>query len=93
MSNQPPEGRISLETAGPSRKAVKDQIIERFEQKYIIHPKLVPEIRKYIEPFCIPDPNGKGALPEYLVTTLQLDTPTMDLSTRSPAAVPSRMST
>ena len=28
--------------AGPSRKDVKDKIIERFEQKYIIHPRLVP---------------------------------------------------
>ncbi|NCG27366.1 MAG: hypothetical protein GWP42_07480 [Verrucomicrobiales bacterium] len=31
--------------AGPSRKDVKDKIIERFEQKYIIHPHLVPKIR------------------------------------------------
>ncbi|MGI9243485.1 MAG: polyphosphate polymerase domain-containing protein [Verrucomicrobiales bacterium] len=66
--------------AGPSRKDVKDKIIERFEQKYIIHPRLVPKIRKYIEPFCIADPNGKGKIPEYAVTTLQLDTPTMDLA-------------
>ena len=66
--------------AGPSRKDVKDKIIERFEQKYIIHPQLVPKIREYIKPFCIPDPNGKGDIPEYSVTTLQLDTPTMDLA-------------
>ena len=46
--------------AGPSRKEVKDKIIERFEQKYIIHPALVPKIREYIKPFCIADPNGKG---------------------------------
>ncbi|MDA0813313.1 MAG: polyphosphate polymerase domain-containing protein [Verrucomicrobia bacterium] len=65
---------------GPSRKAAKDQIIERFEQKYIIHPRLVPQIRKYLQPFCIPDPNGKGDIPEYIVTTLQLDTPQMDLA-------------
>jgi len=65
--------------AGPSRKDVKDKIIERFEQKYIIHPALVPHIRKYIRPFCIPDPNGKGEIPEYTVTTLQLDTPSLDL--------------
>ena len=66
--------------AGPSRKDVKDKIIERFEQKYIIHPNLVPKIREYIKPFCIADPNGKGEIPEYAVTTLQLDTPTMDLA-------------
>jgi hypothetical protein len=66
--------------AGPSRKDVKDKIIERFEQKYIIHPNLVPHIRRYIRPFCIPDPNGKGEIPEYTVTTLQLDTPSLDLA-------------
>jgi len=66
--------------AGPSRKDVKDKIIERFEQKYIVHPRLVPKIREYIKPFCIADPNGKGEIPEYTVTTLQLDTPTMDLA-------------
>ena len=66
--------------AGPSRKDVKDKIIERFEQKYIIHKRLVPKIREFIKPFCIPDPNGKGKIPEYTVTTLQLDTPTMDLA-------------
>ncbi|HUF60466.1 MAG TPA: polyphosphate polymerase domain-containing protein [Verrucomicrobiales bacterium] len=75
-----PQGRTSLEAQGPSRKAVKDQIIERFEQKYIVHPRLVPEMRAFIKPFCIPDPNGKGEFPEYMVTTLQLDTPSMDLA-------------
>ena len=84
MSTNPPTSgpstpRFNVD-AGPSRKEVKDKIIERFEQKYIIHPRLVPKIRKYIEPFCIADPNGKGHIPEYTVTTLQLDTPTMDLA-------------
>ncbi|MEM7385955.1 MAG: polyphosphate polymerase domain-containing protein [Verrucomicrobiota bacterium] len=59
---------------------MKDQIIERFEQKYIVHPALVPKIREFIKPFCIPDPNGKGPVPEYVVTTLQLDTASMDLA-------------
>lgn len=66
--------------AGPSRKGVKDQVIERFEQKYIIHPRLVPQIRKYLKPFVIADPNGQGKIPEYVVTTLQMDTDTMDLA-------------
>lgn len=48
-----------------------------YECKYIIPPKLVPEIREFIRPFCDPDPNGKGDPPEYMVTTLQLDTPDM----------------
>ncbi len=65
---------------GPSRKGDKDQLIERFEQKYIVHPRLVPHIRNYLQSFCIPDPNGTGSIPEYQVTTLQLDTATMDLA-------------
>jgi hypothetical protein len=65
---------------GPSRKGAKDVVIERFEQKFIIHPRLVPQIRKYLESFTVADPNGKGDIPEYITTTLQLDTPTMDLA-------------
>ena len=86
-NTSPPTNKIAKQQlprldvgVGPSRKAAKDQVIERFEQKYIIHPRLVPQIRKYLEPFCIPDPNGKGDIPEYIVTTLQLDTPQMDLA-------------
>ncbi|MDG2125472.1 MAG: VTC domain-containing protein, partial [Verrucomicrobiales bacterium] len=85
----PPAGGSSTKVAdvqmprldvGPGRKKVLDQVIERFEQKYIVHPRLVPAIRKYLKPFVIPDPNGKGEIPEYKVTTLQLDTDTMDLA-------------
>jgi VTC domain len=65
---------------GPSRKGAKDLIIERFEQKFILHRRLVAPVREFIRPFCIPDPNGKGDIPEYIVTTLQLDTPLMDLA-------------
>ena len=46
----------------------------RHEAKYIIPPQLVPEIRKYLKPFCSPDAYGKGDPPEYTVITLQLDT-------------------
>jgi hypothetical protein len=73
----PASGRQPL---GPSRKGAKDMVIERFEQKFIIHPRLVPQIRHYMEPFVVPDPNGKGDIPEYITTTLQLDRPTMDLA-------------
>lgn len=65
---------------GPSRKGVKDQIIERYEKKYLIHPRLMPQIRKWMEPFVIPDPNAKGDVPEYITTTMQLDTPFMLLA-------------
>jgi len=72
----PPQKR----QVGPSRKGAKDVVIERFEQKFILHPRLVPPIRKYLESFTVGDPNGQGEVPEYVTTTLQLDTPTMDLA-------------
>ncbi|MDB4673654.1 polyphosphate polymerase domain-containing protein [Verrucomicrobiales bacterium] len=76
----PPTPRLDVASVGPSRKGAKDQVIERFEQKYIVHPRVVPQIRKYLKPFVIADPNGAGDIPEYAVTTLQLDTDTMDLA-------------
>jgi hypothetical protein len=51
----------------------------RYEAKYIIPPSLVPEIRAFIRPFCIDDPHGQGTPPEYLVTTLQLDSEQLHL--------------
>lgn len=52
---------------------------ERYENKYLIHPALVPEIRAYALEYCKPDAYGKGAPPEYTVTTLQLDNEFLDL--------------
>ena len=52
-------------------------IVRRYEKKYLIPPGLVPEIRKYITPFVIPDKFGVGPLPEYVITTMQLDTPSL----------------
>ncbi len=75
---------------GPSRKGVKDQIIERYEKKYLIHPRLMPQIRKWMEPFVIPDPNAKGAVPEYTTTTMQLDTPFMHLAIAGERAMSTR---
>lgn len=51
----------------------------RHEAKYLIHPSLVPQIREFIRPFCVDDPNGEGTPPEYTVTTLQLDSAALDL--------------
>ena len=48
--------------------------VERHEAKYIIPRALVPEIRDYIAPFCLPDPNGTGFPSEYVITTIQFDT-------------------
>lgn len=75
-----PLERLGPSGQGPSRKGAKDLIIERFEQKFMLHPRLVAPVREFIRPFCIPDPNGRGDIPEYIVTTLQLDTPLMDLA-------------
>lgn len=52
---------------------------ERFENKYLIHPALVSEIRAFARDFCEPDPHGEGDPPEYTVTTLQLDNEQFDL--------------
>lgn len=63
------------------RKAHAEQQseLERYEAKYIIDRSLVPQIREFIEPFCIPDPNAGGIPPEYVITTIQLDSPTLAL--------------
>ena len=53
----------------------EDTQIDRFELKYILHPSLVPAIRKFIEPFVDPDHHAGPGIPEYTVTTLQLDSP------------------
>ena len=58
----------------------KDSIeLERHEAKYIVHASQMPAIRDFIRPFCHADDNAEGGLPEYLVTTLQLDTPDLAL--------------
>jgi hypothetical protein len=53
--------------------------LERHEAKYIISPALVPRIRDYLKPFCLPDAYGRGEPPEYAVVTLQLDSPSLAL--------------
>lgn len=52
---------------------------ERYEAKYVIHPSLVAPIREFIRPFTVPDRNAVGDPPEYVVTTLQLDSPDLVL--------------
>lgn len=56
-----------------------DIVLDRYEAKYIIPRWLVPEIREFIRPFCDPDPNGRGDPPEYVITTMQLDSPDLAL--------------
>lgn len=60
-------------------KAAANLQWQRKEAKYIVPESIVPDLRKFIKPFVSPDPNGKGVIPEYTVTTLQLDSPTLML--------------
>lgn len=62
-----------------NRRASFDIQLDRHEAKYVIPRSLVPEIREFIRPFCSPDPHCKGDPPCYLITTLQLDSPTLAL--------------
>jgi len=67
-----------MSSSAPTRSYSKFAMqLDRCEAKYIIPRSLVPRIREFIQPFCEPDPHGQGDPPEYTVTTLQLDTPTL----------------
>jgi hypothetical protein len=57
------------------RKQVPRDLVTRYESKYIIPRSLVPQMRAFIQPFCVPDPHAHGTPPEYTITTLQMDTP------------------
>lgn len=71
----PPAGAQQRRT----QRAGFDIQLDRHEAKYIIPPHYVPEVREYIRPFCEPDPNGRGSPPEYVITTIQLDSPSLTL--------------
>lgn len=45
----------------------------------MIPDSLVDPIRRFIEPFCRPDPHGKSDPPTYTIVTLQLDGPGLPL--------------
>lgn len=68
-----------MDTGKLKRKLQQQVEFNRHEAKYIIHPSLVPKIRHFIRPFCVYDPNGVGDPPEYVITTLQLDSAALDL--------------
>jgi hypothetical protein len=52
-------------------------IVNRYESKYLIPPALMKEIREEIAPHTTPDKYGQGNPPEYSITTVQLDTPSL----------------
>jgi hypothetical protein len=78
--DHPPAIEINQAQAKPKSKQGEAQSeLERHEAKYIVEPSLIPQIREFIRPFCIPDPNAEGDPPEYTIVTLQLDSPTLTL--------------
>ncbi len=70
---------MSNETPNKLRPRESKSELERHEAKYIVEPRLIPQIREFIRPFCVPDPNADGDPPEYHITTLQLDSFTLAL--------------
>lgn len=66
--------------ASTSQQTAQSMSLERHEAKYLVHPSQVPGIREFIRPFCAPDDNAPpGEFPEYMVTTLQLDSRRLSL--------------
>ncbi len=61
------------------KRATFDIQLDRHEAKYIVPIGILPAVRKFIKPFCEPDPHGHGDPPQYTVTTLQLDAPNLAL--------------
>ncbi len=51
----------------------------RYEFKYVLPRQMIPRVREYIQPHCEVDPNCSGDPPEYVITTLQLDSPGLSL--------------
>ncbi|MCE9612954.1 MAG: polyphosphate polymerase domain-containing protein [Lentisphaerae bacterium] len=80
-----PEALIPNAAAPPpprTRQALRarfDIQLDRHEGKYIVRPELLPAIRHFLKPFCEPDPHGHGDPPEYVITTIQLDSPSLAL--------------
>lgn len=60
-------------------KQTQRDLVSRHEAKYLIPREIVPEVRKFIASFCVPDPYARGCPPEYTITTLQLDDPHFSL--------------
>jgi len=61
------------------RGAREDIGLERYELKYIVRPSQLADIRDFIRPFVVSDPNASIDPPEYEVVTLQLDSPGLAL--------------
>ena len=70
----------SLAPAGADAKArFRESYPGRYELKYVLPSRLVPQIREYIRPYCELDEHCSGDPPGYVITTLQLDSPGLSL--------------
>lgn len=82
LAKEAPAAAAPREKPRPVKQPAKsgfETLVARHEAKYIIPASLVPQIREFARPFCKPDSNCKGNPPEYVVTTLQLDGPSLPL--------------
>jgi SPX domain protein involved in polyphosphate accumulation len=71
---------MATQTPSTSQSTAQQMTLERHEAKYMVHPRQVQAIREFIRPFCAPDDNAPpGEFPEYVVTTLQIDGPSLPL--------------
>lgn len=77
LRKQEPDATASAPGAG--FQFGSDRRIERHEAKYIVPYSLLPEVRRYLEPYVERDRNGVGEFPKYLVRTIQLDNPALSL--------------
>ncbi|NCC52956.1 MAG: polyphosphate polymerase domain-containing protein [Spartobacteria bacterium] len=59
-------------------------LLARHEAKYLVPAKLVPEIREYLRGFCALDRYCQSHPDGYIVTTLQLDTPSLAFHAAKP---------
>jgi hypothetical protein len=62
-----------------NRALAVDIQLERHEAKYVVPRALARKAIEFAAPFCTPDPHGTGTPAEYVITTLQLDTPDLSL--------------
>ncbi len=67
------------QTGNQQKSNFRESYPGRYELKYVIPRSILPKIREYIKPYCELDPHCSGDPPEYVITTLQLDSPGLSL--------------
>jgi len=67
------------DSSGYQKLQLRESYPARYELKYVIPDSLVPRIREYLQPYCERDPHCQGDPSEYVINTLQLDSPGLSL--------------